>query len=722
MFESRRVDSASGGVSIVREVSYRFRVNGHDPKNEQLHAFDSRLTRQRQVLVDEADELTPNPYRLRRNLAEIVFLWLVLNPNLAQPDLQNAAEELTRRLSRDGKAGVEQVLQELEGWSEQVIRLSKTLVALLRSKSRKVIAHAQRAIDDLYVVVQESIVDWVAIERSRGKAREPLVKPGDGTAEHVEWFKHVKIARRPEAVPGNLFSVRVRTALKERMLAKGEGDPCSMQTVRELPAELLNVCWLPIRVDEQQLPHRAVFRTSISPVWQMGAGIDIWYEPELLKLRDKPRLPKKDDPTEEDRRQYRAATAAALTLLVYVFLQLIAERCTKARDTRLATLMLRFQTQGRGAASTEGDPLIYAAAQAIEAALMRDVPVKMQGAVLHRHKHNTETLKYKRRGTAYALASAFPLVMSTPSTPSIPKVAVIIYATRPCDDHPDIGDADGYVFRAKTYLAEAVVRPFPGYRLQFDRMQTHVVESRNDFRSPKLIVEEVSRLQGQGCDHIILIFNHYGARRLNRSAQRHSPHTQTVFLEEVATKFAGVNLYTLCRDVFPATRLHQRSKSESAFEVLRLADHQEFALPQGNDQLKESFPIYTFATLAIVGNDDVARPQSGFCTYFLYTDYKVQNLEWRERVRSNLTSANTAVRDCLLAVLRGLHFLEAEKVPPMTGLFQPVLDPFGWVTPSSSEAAGEIEVIPPNRRKGGILLSLPALLSHVTDVLHRGKG
>ena len=443
----------------------------------------------------------------------------------------------------------------------------------------------------------------------------------------------------------------------------------------------------------------------------MGTGIDIRYEPELLKLRGNSKF------SQEDSRQYRAATATALTLLVYVFLQLIAERCTEARDIRPVTLMLRFQTQGREAARTEGDPLIYAAAQAVEAALMRDVPVRMQGIVI-----DEGNLYYKKRGTAYALASAFPLVMGTSSALSIPKVAVIIYATRPCDDHPDIGDADGHVFRARTYLAEAVAKPFPGYRLQFDRMQTHVVESKNDFRSPKLIVEEVSRLQGQGCDHIILISNHYGARRLNRSAQRHSPHTQTVFLEEVATKFADTNLYTLCRDVFPATRLHQRGRGESAFEVPDLAGHQEFALHQGDGLLKQLLPIYTFATLAIVGNDDVARPQSGFCTYFLDTDYKVQNLEWRERMRSNLTGANTAVRDCLLAVLRGLHFLEAEKVPPKTGLFQPVLDPFGWVTPSSSEAAGEIEVIPPNRRKGAILLSLSALLSHVTDALHRGRG
>jgi hypothetical protein len=127
----------------------------------------------------------------------------------------------------------------------------------------------------------------------------------------------------------------------------------------------------------------------------------------------------------------------------------------------------------------------------------------------------------------------------------------------------------------------------------------------------------------------------------------------------------------------------------------------------------------TFATLAIVGNDDAARPQSGFCTYFWDADYQVKNSEWRERVRSNLLGSSNGVRECLLNVLRGLHFLEAEKQPE-GGVFKPVLDPFGWVQPSSNDAAGEIEVLPSSRRKGNVLLSLPALLSHVTDSLHSG--
>lgn len=709
LFESRRVDPASRGVSVVREVSYRFRVNGKDPRNELKHAFDSRIERLQQVLGNDDGDARQSPYRVRRSVAEAAFLWLVLNPDITTVNLQAEAEALAVRLKNQGRAGMLGLLADLSSWSPRVKGLSRTLVDLLRTKTRSIIAHAQRAVEDLYLVVQQGVVDWAAIERSRGKVRDPLVKPNEGQAESIEWFNHVKVAKRPSDVIDPLFSVRVRTVLHERTLTCREDEGAAIQTVREIPKELLNVTWRPIRVDLSEEKHRARTRGGdIDPYWLMGSGIDIWYEPELLKQRENAKIP------EEDRRQYRAATISALTVLVYAILQVLAERIAAEREQRIAAVMLRFQTQGKEAASSEGDPLIYAAAQAIESALMREFPVRMQGLV------TTGNRTFKDRGTAFALSSAFPLVLGTGSAPAVGKVAVVVYATRPCDDHPDIKDADGFVFRAKTYLAEAVESPFPGYRLSFERMQSHVVENRDAFRSPQLIVEEVSRLHGLGYEHVILISSHFGNRRINRSAQRHSPHTQTTFLDEVATNFPDVSLYMLRRDVFPATRLRNRARAESAFEAVRLSDHNDFAIMQGEGVVKQLVPAFTFGTLAVVGNDDAARPQSGFCTYFLDTDYQVRNAEWRERVRSNIMS-NSGVRQCLLTVLRGLHFLEAEKQPE-GGLFKPVLDPFSWVQPSSSGAAGEIQVVSSSRRKGDVLLSLPALLSHVTDALHRGRG
>lgn len=708
LFESRRVDPISRGVSVVREVSYRFRVNGKDPRNEMFPAFDSRLMRLREVLLDNSGDDKPS-FRLRRSLSEVVFLWLVLNPAINSSNLLEEAEKLTTKLNTEGKVCVEMLLQDLSSWSERVKGLSKTLVELLRTKSRTVIAHAQRSIDDLYLVVQQGVVDWSAIERSRGKVRDPLVKPAQGQNENVEWFNHIKIARKPDDVLEPLFSVRIRTALNERTLAMRENGMAKINIVRQNPTKLLNISWMPIRVDENQKPIKAKPRAEIDPIWRMGAGVDIWYEPEQLKQRDNPKY------TDEDRRQYRAAAATALTILVYVVVQILTEKLTKEHGESLPTLMLRFQTQGKKASEKEGDHLIYAASQAIESALMRDTPVRMQGLVTEGNRY------YKDKGAAFALSAAFPLIMGVGSKPPINKIAAVIYTTRPCDDHPDSYGTAGFIFRAKTYLADAVNEPLGGYRLAFDRMQSHIVESRDEFKSPKLIVEEVSRLQRMGYEHIILISSHFGNRRINRSAERHSPHTQTAFLDEVATKFSNVSIYMLCRDVFPATRLHTRMRSESAFEAVRISDHDEFAIDHGDGILKQLIPVFTFATLAIVGNDDAARPQSGFCTYFWDADYQVRNTEWRERVRSNMLGSGNGTRECLLNVLRGLHFLEAEKQPE-AGIFKPVLDPFGWMQPSSTGNAGEIVVIPASRRKGTVLLSLSAVLSHVTEALHSGRA
>ena len=197
LFESRRIDPASRGVSVVREVSYRFRVNGKDPRNESKHAFDSRLERLAQVLGSDDGDTRQNHYRVRRSIIETAFLWLVLNPNIATNNIQAEAEALAVRLKTLGKVGMLQLLTDLSSWTASVKGLSRTLVDLLRNKSRNILAHAQRSVDDLYLVVQQGVVDWAAIERSRGKVRDPLIKPSEGQAESVEWFNHIKVAKRP---------------------------------------------------------------------------------------------------------------------------------------------------------------------------------------------------------------------------------------------------------------------------------------------------------------------------------------------------------------------------------------------------------------------------------------------------------------------------------------------------------------------------------------------
>ena len=165
-------------------------------------------------LSESGNELSP--YILRRSLSEVVFLWLVLNPTINSSDLLAEAKQLSTRLHEQGQSGVILLLDDLCSWSPSVKELSKTLISLLRTKSRNIITHAQRSVDDLYLVVQQGVVDWSSIERSRGRVRDPLIKPASGQPENIEWFKHIQIARKPDEVIDPLFSVRVRTVLKRK--------------------------------------------------------------------------------------------------------------------------------------------------------------------------------------------------------------------------------------------------------------------------------------------------------------------------------------------------------------------------------------------------------------------------------------------------------------------------------------------------------------------------
>jgi len=248
-------------------------------------------------------------------------------------------------------------------------------------------------------------------------------------------------------------------------------------------------------------------------------------------------------------------------------------------------------------------------------------------------------------------------------------------------------------------------------------MLSRLVDNRKEFRTPHLILEEIARLREGGYRHVLMLSHHFGNRHIGRAAERHSPHGTLEFLDEAAARFPDVHVYPLRRDVFPATRLRKRLATESGFEVLRYDAHQKMYLDSATDVLRSLVPVYTFATLHVVG--DEGRPQSGFCTYFFDAEHRLTNFNLKESTRANILGTGDAesVRASLVSVLRGIHFMESEK-PSDRNRLLPVLDPFDWATPTKTAAAGEVEVI---SRRGGraILLSMPAILAHVTRVLHK---
>lgn len=400
----------------------------------------------------------------------------------------------------------------------------------------------------------------------------------------------------------------------------------------------------------------------------------------------------------------------------------LQKRGQKEKSVDFTTLMLRLQETGKQLDEDKdksGDAYIYAAAQTLEAILGEDTPIRMQGLILDNLvKKSKKDQDFIKSGTFKAFLSAFPLCISSPDSYSAPKIGLISYASRPCNEGNFPNDSEkAYLFLTQSYIATAVNEPFIGYELKRERMQSDVLDSPEQLKTQRLVQEEIRHLKTQGCQHIILLAHAYGDRRINRAADNNSSLIPTEFLEEVFQTFPDINIYPMVRDVFPATRLRERGYSEAAFEILQAGDHSGFPRSVKADYFRDLIPVYTFATLHAIQAEE--RLQSGFCIYFLVSDRKVSNINWTERARQHLINpdSDSRIHPCLLAVLRGLHFIEAERGVYKSQL-SPVLDPFSWISPNTVEEAGEVKVLH-TRRKGQVLLNYRAVLTHVSQVLHR---
>ena len=717
IFEEKVTNQTATSYGVVREVSYRFRVNGQNPELGKP-AFEARLDKIEEDLLTQEENSPLQPGTICRRLAELIFLAVVVPRNsqvsLSKETIPNSVAQLLSFLQSQGKEGVKTILQDLRIRAKSMESIATALISILRTKSQKIISQVQRHSSQQFICVKRSIIQWSRLEGAEAGVRDLLVGPQQRSREQVEWFKHIEICDRPET-PGLLFSVKVNTELSEYSLAT-QGNTHSIQAQRLLSKQLLQICWVPYcsqKGGNGQRTYKVSETALTAKGWVLPAAIQVEYDVDTLNRRP--------DKKSEESKQYHAAAVAAFVVLAYCCLWRIIQRLKQSGDSASAeftTLMLRLQEIGKESDERSGDSYVYAAAQALEAILAENTPIRMQGVVLKNLTRSDS--KYIKSGIFNALLSAFPLAISTPNPPTVPKIGLISYAIRPCDEMPSLSeDEKGYLFITQSYVATALHQPLSGYELKMERMQFDVVDSPQQLKKQRLVQEEIGYLKAKGCKHIILLSHAYGGRRINRAADYNSHLTNKEFLEEVFQTFPDLTIYTMLRDVFPATRLHKRDAREAAFEILRAGDHTNFLQSVEKVRVRDVIPVYTFATLFAIQEEQ--RPQSGFCVYFLVSDQRVSNIDWTERARQHLVNPEqqSSVHPCLIAVLRGLHFIEAER-GVVKGQLIPVLDPFSWISPTTTEAAGEVEVLH-TRRKGRVLLSYPALLSHVSQVLHRRK-
>jgi hypothetical protein len=706
LFERR--SSPSRDQPTIREVSYRFRVNGINPQ-EGISAFDARLARIRNKLLQDPG---PNS-RVQRAVAELVFLHLVVPDSMTEPtprDVKATALSIAHAIKDAPVATLEKLWHKVSAKSAVMDGLAEELVSVLRSKPTSLVDRANNRVDKFMVYVHKDIINWEAVSSLSSASTEVLVKPEQGP-DKIAWFSHLQVSERLD-LPGSIASLSVQTELQERSLTP-TGDVREVPMARALSESVISVRFIPFSVDKDTRQWRA---TIPNPrLFDTGVGVDLEYDMRIMRLN----FTKEHEKPKSE--QLRSATLVAFSLLSYLVLWELVRRLKELRMTAvpaagpLSMTMVRLQHEGKKKSQEDdahdANTAVYSVSHALEKALSRELPVKLQG-ISSAPGGSENAIKWTKKGALQALMGGQPLRFSMEG--SLEKVALVTYVTRPCDIHPQIADAEGHLFISRTYVAAHIAE---GTELRLDRMQARLVDSNKDFKSPQLILEEVARLYKAGYTHIMLLSHHFGNRHLGRASERHAPHGTREFLDDAAQKFPNVHLYPIRRDIFPATRLRKRTAGESAFEVVSFDDHQKMYFEGSADVLRSLQPIYTFATLNVVGEEK--RPQSGFCTYFYDLETRLEDFKLNESIRQNILGfgAGKPVHDSLISVLRAVHFMESEK-PIGAGKLLPVLDPFDWAMPTTTAAAGEVAVMT-RRGKGSVLLCLPAMLAQATKVLHK---
>ena len=209
LYESRM--NPGGGFKTVREVSYRFRVNGLSPHDGQMkRSFDKRLDRMQEVF-DAATEEKSIP-RLPRDLAQLVFLYLV-TPRSTDGRVADVrvvagqiAEDLRRRFEGDHRhpvSGAAPSVHRDAGRGEGSHHDSA------EPSPNGYWRRPPRDVDSFTVSVRKGVVNWDAVISMSAPGTDILVGPKRGDPK-TAWFEHLTIAEAP-AVPGSIVSYNVET-------------------------------------------------------------------------------------------------------------------------------------------------------------------------------------------------------------------------------------------------------------------------------------------------------------------------------------------------------------------------------------------------------------------------------------------------------------------------------------------------------------------------------
>lgn len=677
-------DFLQNGIRVYREVFYRFKVNGLTPERGKP-SFESKLDEIDEHLFDERGEIRRN---VGQDIARLVFLYLVVPGDSDEPfNILREAKRIAEQVADDPVKALKRLHDSLSECTQVMKGIAKDLIDATKGISFDKLADSLTK--SFVVSVHRNILNNT---ESFGRNGAFFVGLPNGD-DSIEWLKYVTVSREAYG-SGRILSYEVETQIHGHSLVHSEKSPVTRTKMKhDTNTPVLPIRFVPVLSDETAAK-------GLKNLFKANTGVDIYYGIKALGRGKNTQL--------------WSPRVAAFTIFVYVVLWELQRRVRlKKPNTALNIMRLQTEKENINNGNANGpNTILYAISHAIEMTLGNEGTVKMQGIALK----EDNTTGFRRHSAIHALFSGQRMHFDMQG--SLDKAAVISYATRPCDScrngtNSDVNN-DGYLFMVRTYTAE---KQDNDAILQFQRMRTRLAEGMDEFKRPSVIFDEIAWLKNQGFEHIVLLSHHVNTRHIGRAAERHAPHGTLEFMDETFNVFNDLHIYIMRRDVFPAIRVSSRNENESAFEVTNFDDHKDIYVP--NESLRGIFPVYTFATLVVVGK--VQHPHSWFCTYFYEMDNRADDIK---KMNTLVLDSTSSVRASIVSILRAIHFLEGEKPygnSQKQKVLLPVLDPYKWTKPDNVAENGEIRILVESRRKP-VTLSLGAMLTHVAETLRAKKG
>jgi hypothetical protein len=700
LFERRSPDA--GGSGVQREVCYHFKVNGHNP-SENERAFVARVESAGDLLGDAAEMAAG------ASLGELLVYDAVLTDHDVDSIQAIHARCERMRGARDRQAAVAELVHDLKAKEAKVERAAHQMIEILRRRAtdRRLSAITREPVT-FYVNLTDEMVNKNAVGANLD---HPFVPSTDAEDMRIKWLRSLRITSEvPHPATNLLFSFRVRIEIGDRSLVV-DGSAAEARAERSWQGRMVLLNLLPETEDAEL--RRDVY--GLAADWRAGRNaITVRYDPSGLACRGNPK--RIADPKAAITQMLAVRTAFMGVVQVFTE-RLVDMMAPDPRRDRVILFRQQLYPKSRRRESwLHSSEAIFTISQALEHALGKKLNVRLQGYVAERDRSSGR----RKRKCFDAIMAGLDLAIDGLGSVPAGKVGIVSFASRPCDvdESKRRTEQDTYVVVGRVYLVEADGN---GHAIRRRPNILDTYEGTEAVTNPSVVKEAVQGLVDEGCSHIVMMAHKYAGRMIGRSAERHRHHQNAGFLGELARTFPNTTFHPVVKDAMKVVRLSDDRRGRVGFEVVGRERHADRLV---GENMREAFnkegliPFYSLATLHHVRtpNERGERPQSGVATYYLLKPDSAEGLDILIGSVGLLETGSPA-HISVVSAIRGIHLIESEE-GAMGGYMKPVLQPAAWMSPADINGAGEIRVMDRSRRsRGTVEVSLTAVAAALSRVL-----